>query len=203
MSAHRVIETLRKLIYLIIPWLGAADPESGNYSDKILSTVIPLIFTVLCIMMYNNLKPYAQWQNDVLQQVCQINIAFTLMVSLVLEGVAAQQEIDRLRDSVQEFEAEDLVEIVVLLLFSLSAVCAFTLSILETPAARIEEISKTQRRFFKLTRGLRRGFRRNLVFVDPKFTYARHFKSKMLLAEEYGGGASSHCRTPPCHERYH
>ena len=96
-----MVETLRKLIYLLIPWLEVADKESANYNEKILGAIVPLIFTVLCIMMYNNLKPYAQWQNDILQQVCQINIAFTLMVSIVLESVAAQQEIDRLRDSVQ------------------------------------------------------------------------------------------------------
>jgi hypothetical protein len=164
--------------------------DSDNYNDKILGTVIPLVFTVICIMMYNNMKPYAQWQNDVLQQVCQINIAFTLMVSLVLEGISAQEEIDRLRDSVQTFPAASLVEVVMIFLFSLSVFCGIVLSILETPASRVEEISKNARKFFKLARGLRRGFQRNVVFVDPKFRYFRKFKSSMLLAEEHGGGVS-------------
>ena len=44
---------------------------------------VGLIVCVLCIMLYNNLKPYDAWQNDSLQQAAQITIFLTLVSHIV------------------------------------------------------------------------------------------------------------------------
>lgn len=64
-----------------------------------------------------------------------------------------------------------MVEFVILFLFFLAAVCAVVLAVLETPAAKWDEVDKKQRRLFKVTRGMRRGFQRNVVFVDPHYSH--------------------------------
>ena len=47
--------------------------------------VLALFLSVICIVVYNNAKPYAKNSNDWLQQLCQFSIFVVLLSALVLQ----------------------------------------------------------------------------------------------------------------------
>lgn len=47
---------------------------------------VGMLICALSIALYNNVKPYDIWQNNVLQQFCQLNIFLTLLGGLVVRA---------------------------------------------------------------------------------------------------------------------
>eukprot|EP00966_Prymnesium_polylepis_P105863 2451342-Prymnesium_polylepis.1 len=70
------IECLRKMVlvglFIFIAY--------GTVEQLVGGIVTSLVFTVL----YNNFKPYDSWENDLLQQVCQLALFFMLLAALML-----------------------------------------------------------------------------------------------------------------------
>ena len=76
MRLPQIFECLRKLVLVsILVFWGRSE---------VVQLTLGLLTCVLCIILYNNLKPYAVWQNDLLQQICQANVFVTLVRSLTL-----------------------------------------------------------------------------------------------------------------------
>ena len=45
--------------------------------------LVAVVTSGFFIVMYNNFKPYDAWQNNFLQQVCQLSVFFTLLAALM------------------------------------------------------------------------------------------------------------------------
>ena len=52
--------------------------------------LVGMIICALSLALYNNLKPYDTWQNNVLQQVCQFNIFMLFLSGLVLRVMKSE-----------------------------------------------------------------------------------------------------------------
>ena len=96
---------------------------------------IGVLFTVICIMVYNNLKPYAAWQNDTLQQICQLNIFLTMLV-----GVAARLHSNE--DPIMVRNTEELMAYILLALTGITTFLAIPMVLLETVADPVHEMEE-------------------------------------------------------------
>jgi len=141
--------------------------------------IIGLLFCIVCLMIYNNVKPYAAWENDVLQQLCQLNISFTLLVAIVIRFKEQS-------DPMTLHNTENTMAWLLLSLTILSAFTAFALSLEEAVGDGIQ-VKKNKQRAFKAARGLRKRYMRNIAFVAPKYSHNTSLTTSMLFAEELGG----------------
>ena len=121
----------------------------------------------------------AAWENDVLQQLCQLNISFTLLVAIVIRFKEQS-------DPMTLHNTENTMAWLLLSLTILSAFTAFALSLEEAVGDGIQ-VKKNKQRAFKAARGLRKRYMRNIAFVAPKYSHNTSLTTSMMFAEELGG----------------
>ena len=76
------------------------------------------------ISLYNNIKPYDTHNNNLLQQLCQINIFVTLLAGVIIRLVSSE-------DPVQKAATEEMMRGALLLLTLFSSLIALPMTILE------------------------------------------------------------------------
>ena len=91
---------------------------------SVMQLISGVLVCVLCIILYNNLKPYQAWQNDVLQQFAQLNVFITLLVAIV-------HRLNINEDPIGLVDADRVMGLILSVLVCFSAVVAFPLALLE------------------------------------------------------------------------
>ena len=114
-----------------------------------------------------------------MQQICQLNISFTLLVAIVIRFKEQS-------DPMTLHNTENTMAWLLLGLTIFSAFSAFVLSFEEAAGDGIQ-IKKNKQRAFKAARALRKRYMRNIVFVTPKSAHGDSLTTSMLIAEELGG----------------
>ena len=122
----------------------------------------------------------AAWENDWLQQICQLNISFTLLVAIVIRF---KEQEDTLTN---RSSTENTMAWLLLILTSLSAVSAVVLSVIESLGSTMN-VKHHEQRASKASRAFRKRLLRDIVFVNPYDSHAESLTPSMLLAEELGG----------------
>jgi len=111
---------------------------------SVMQLFVGMIICSLCIVIYNNLKPYDAWQNDMLQQVCQLNIFICLLCGMVIR---LSQSLD------DEDYSEEIMGIVLASLTGLTALLILPLTLLEHVEKPTQEVSKVARVFNRMQKG--------------------------------------------------
>lgn len=171
--AWEVFECLRKLLVVgVMIFFGRGTIEQ---------LIVGLLFCIVFIMIYNNLKPYAAWENDWLQQACQLNISMTLLIAIIMR---VKGEEDRMHLK----KTEDVWAYILSGLTAFSGVIAVGLSAIEAAKNRkLEEIKNGATKVLKAKRSLNKFWQRHIVYVAPDKVDASVLDTSILLAEEDGG----------------
>jgi len=85
-----------------------------------------LIVCVAFIILYNNMKPYDVWQNDVLQQMAQANVFVTLLSAVIQRARMVPDP-----EPLDEDLSDTAMGWILLLLTLLTALCGFVISCVE------------------------------------------------------------------------
>lgn len=122
-----------------------------------------LIICVLCIMLYNNYKPYDAWQNDVLQQAAQVTIFLTLVSHLVTQATSAPDahEVDA------AFNKQIIGDILIGITF-MSSLIAVPVSILEVYPDPWKTLVDTRRRVHAARKRLGLGSRKSTPMMSDR-----------------------------------
>jgi hypothetical protein len=88
---------------------------------------VAVVISGLFIVLYNNCKPYDAWQNNFLQQVCQLSIFFTLLAALMIRyNDARSRERDPEVDSPKD---DDIAGVALLLVTTLPPASVFLMRV--------------------------------------------------------------------------
>jgi len=94
----------------------------------VLQLLLGVVISGVFIVVYNIFKPYDAWQNNVLQQVCQLSIFFTLLTALILRyREARDRELDP--QDVPSLKDDDIAGVVLLLITTLSPTLVFLMRV--------------------------------------------------------------------------
>jgi len=147
---------------------------------SIVQLTVGLFVCAICLMAYNNVKPYAAWQNDAMQQICQLNIFVTLLSAIVMRVEAEE-------DPLQMQYTEVALGYFMIFCTGFTAVLAVPLMLLERVEEPAEESRKYVSRVGKVARGARKLAMPTVVSVHPDFQYADELTDERLLPEVEGG----------------
>ena len=168
-----IFESLRKVLLVgVLVFLG-----EGTVGQL----TVGLFVCVICVMAYNNLKPYAAWQNDMLQQIAQLNIFITLLAAVAMRVEGEEQTPQRLR------QTEQVLGILMVVCTSITSALAIPTALLERIENPREDSRKYVGRAEKVLRAGRKSIMINIVYVQPEFQYASDLRDAYLRAEEEGG----------------
>ncbi|KAL1523434.1 hypothetical protein AB1Y20_018374 [Prymnesium parvum] len=118
-----IVECARKMI------LGGAFIFIANGTT--LQLGLGIVCSVLFVMVYNNLKPYAAWQNDVLQQFCQMSIFLTLVAAILQRYIDLESSSDPSIEATSTVQSETTGWLLLSVIF-LSVALAILMAIIET-----------------------------------------------------------------------
>eukprot|EP00966_Prymnesium_polylepis_P290180 6703308-Prymnesium_polylepis.1 len=131
MMYWEIVECVRKLALIALPLLFQPPGTIPQISFGIL-------LATFFLLLYNNLKPYNAWQNDILQELCQLNIFLTLLIALVHIVVVAPEVSEKERDT--GHTGSDARGLVLILLTVLTLLLAVLLAYFEADRKKLNNL---------------------------------------------------------------
>ena len=169
-----ILECLRKLVLVsILVFWGRSE---------VIQLTLGMLVCVGCIILYNNLKPYAVWQNDLLQQICQANIFITLLAAIVTRANHNNELNTGDYSPALQRQTDEMMTYILTGLTGFTALLGVPLMLAEEGYTDPERARAFRHRLSKRWRALRERIKRDVLYVHPH--HVKCMRPLKVVAEE-------------------